>query len=418
MGSIPRGVADIGRRRSQYASATAQEAWTVGREVRIGVIGMGWMGEAHSRAYRLVSDRFAERGISARLVACADVDAARAGAAQTRFGFERSTTDWRDVVDDPAIEAISITAPNDAHLAVIGAALDRGKHILCEKPVGRTPAETIQAADLARTAGQITFVGYNYRWAPVVQHAANLIAAGALGDLTHYRGRFLNGYASDPDGVLSWRFQSEQGYGTLSDLLSHAIDMAHLLAGPLDSVVGSRDTFVRTRPLPRPGGTHYDTAGADDPRGDVTNEDYVGALVRFRGGARGTLEACRVITGSQCDLAFEVHGTNGALAWSFERMNELRYFRRDAESPTESGWTIELSGPAHPFHRSFNPGWATGLGYDDLKVIEAAQFLQAVVSGVQGPPSFEDAAAVARVQQAIAASWDSGGWETVGPAEA
>lgn len=389
----------------------------MGRVVGVGVIGMGWMGEAHSRAYRLVSDRFAERGILARLIACADVDAGRATAAQARFGFERSTTDWREIVDDPAIEAISITAPNDAHLAVIRAALERGKHVLCEKPVGRNPTETLEAAELARAAGsQVTFVGFNYRWAPVVQHAASLIATGALGDLTHYRGRFLNGYASDPDGVLSWRFQAEQGYGTLSDLLSHAIDMAHLLAGPIDKLVGSRDTFIRTRPLPRPGGTHYDTASPDDPRGEVTNEDYVGALVRFRGGARGTLEACRVITGSQCDLAFEVHGTKGALAWSFERMNELRYFRRDAGSPTETGWTTELSGPAHPFHRSFNPGWATGLGFDDLKVIEAGQFLQAVVSGVQGPPSFEDAAAVARVQQAIAASWESGGWETVGPA--
>ncbi len=389
----------------------------MGRMVGIGVVGMGWMGEAHSRAYRLVSDRFVERGIEARLVACADADAGRAEAARTRFGFERSTTDWRDIVADPAIEAISITAPNDTHLAVIAAALEQGKHVLCEKPVGRTPDETLEAARLAAGTGLITFVGYNYRWAPVVQHAAELIAAGAIGELTHYRGRFLNGYASDPDGVLSWRFVAEQGFGTLSDLLSHAIDMAHLLAGPIDEVVGNRETFVRSRPLPRPGGTHYDTAGPDDPRGDVTNEDYVGALVRFRGGARGTLEACRVITGSQCDLAFEVHGTKGALAWSFERMNELRYFRRDAVSPADTGWTIELSGPAHPFHRSFNPGWAVGLGFDDLKVIEAAEFLQSVVSGIQGAPSFEDAAAVARVQQAIAASWDTRGWEGVRPAE-
>jgi predicted dehydrogenase len=386
------------------------------REVGIGVVGMGWMGEAHSRAYRLVSDRFAERGISARLVACADADGERAASAKARFGFERATTDWREVVEDPSIEAISITAPNATHLPVIRAALTAGKHVLCEKPVGRDPRETLEAAQLARTAGRITSVGYNYRWAPVVQHAANLIASGALGDLTHYRGRFLNGYASDPNGVLSWRFLAEQGFGTLSDLLSHAIDMAHLLAGPIDEVVGSRETFIRTRPLPHPGGTHYDTGSAGGPRGEVSNEDYVGALVRFAGGARGTLEACRVITGSQCDLAFEVHGTNGALAWSFERMNELRYFRRDPVSPTESGWTTELSGPAHPFHHAFNPGWGVGLGFDDLKVIEAAQFLQAVVSGVQGPPSFEDAAAVAGVQLAIAASWDSGRWESVVPA--
>jgi predicted dehydrogenase len=385
------------------------------RTIGIGVVGMGWMGEAHSRSYRLVGDRFHDREIDARLIACADADRGRAEAARERFGFERATVDWTDVIADPAVEALSITAPNDTHLAVIRAAVSAGKHVLCEKPVGRTPAETLEAAALASGTGLITFVGYNYRWAPVVQHARDLIAAGELGELTHYRGRFLNGYAKDPNGVLSWRFQESQGYGTLSDLLSHAIDMAHLLAGPIADVVGNRRTFITSRPLPRPGGTHYDTAGADDPRGDVTNEDYVGALVRFAGGAQGTLEACRVITGSQCDLGFEVHGTRGALAWSFERMNELRFYRRDDARPADEGWTMELSGPAHPRHRAFNPGWGTGLGFDDLKAIEAAEFLTAVARGVPAAPSFEDAAAVARVQQAIAASWVSNGWERVAP---
>ena len=386
------------------------------RTIGIGVVGMGWMGDAHSRSYKLVGDRFRDREVDARLVACADVDLGRAEAARERFGFERATTDWHDVVSDPAIEAISVTAPNDTHLAVIRAALEAGKHVLCEKPVGRTPAETLEAAALARGTGLITFVGYNYRWAPVVQHARDLIAAGELGELTHYRGRFLNGYAKDPNGVLSWRFQAAQGYGTLSDLLSHAIDLAHLIAGPIADVVGNRRTIIATRPLPRAGGTHYDTAGPDDPRGEVTNEDYVGALVRFAGGAQGTLEACRVITGSQCDLGFEVHGTKGALAWTFERMNELRYYRRNDTNPADEGWTIELSGPAHPRHRAFNPGWATGLGFDDLKAIEAAEFLTAVATGVQSAPSFEDAAAVAHVQAAIAASWETNGWIEVASA--
>jgi predicted dehydrogenase len=384
------------------------------RTIGIGVIGMGWMGEAHSRSYRLVGDRFRDREVDARLVVCADADRGRADAAKERFGFERATTDWSDVIADPAVEAISVTAPNDAHLPIIRAALAAGKHILCEKPVGRTPAETLEAATLARGTELITFVGYNYRWAPVVQHARDLIAAGEIGELTHYRGRFLNGYAKDPNGVLSWRFTAEQGFGTLSDLLSHAIDMAHLIAGPVAAVVGNRETFIRSRPLPKSGGTHYDTAGPDDPRGEVTNEDYVGALVRFAGGAQGTLEACRVITGSQCDLAFEVHGTRGALAWTFERMNELRFYRRNDASPADEGWTIELSGPAHPRHRAFNPGWGTGLGFDDLKVVEAAEFLTAVATGRAAAPSFEDAAAVARVQEAIAASWDSGSWTAVG----
>ncbi len=386
------------------------------RTVGIGVIGMGWMGEVHSRSYRLVRDRFHDRGIDARLVACADVDPARSDAARDRFGFERSTTDWRSVIDDPAVDAVSVTAPNDTHLAVIRAALDAGKHVLCEKPVGRTPSETIEAADAARGTGLVTLAGYNYRWAPLVQRAHALIGAGAIGELTHYRGRFLNGYAKDPNGVLSWRFLAEQGYGTLSDLLSHAIDMALFLSGSIAEVVGNRATFIAERPLPHAGGTHYDTASADDPRGAVTNEDYVGALVRFANGAQGTLEACRVITGSACDLGFEAHGTHGALAWTFERMNELRRYRRVDGAPADEGWTTELTGPAHPFHQAFNPGWGTGLGYDDLAVIEVAEFLRAIVEGVPAAPSFEDAAAVARVQLAIAASWQTGAWCEVGRA--
>ncbi len=184
--------------------------------------------------------------------------------------------------------------------------------------------------------------------------------------------------------------------------------------GRSGEVVGNRATFIGERPLPHAGGTHYDTAAPDDPRGPVTNEDYVGALVRFANGAQGTLEACRVITGSACDLGFEAHGTTGALGWTFERMNELRRYRRIDGAPADDGWTTELTGPAHPFHRAFNPGWGTGLGYDDLAVIEVAEFLRAIVDGVPVSPSFEDAAAVARVQLAIAASWETGAWSEVG----
>jgi predicted dehydrogenase len=386
----------------------------VNRVIGVGVIGMGWMGEAHSRSYRAVSDRFHELGITARLVACADAVPARADAAAARFGFDRATSDWHQVIDDPEVEAVSITTPNDQHLEVIRAAVEHGKHVLCEKPVGSSPEQTLEAADLARRAGVISFVGYNYRWAPVVQHARQIVQEGALGQITHYRGRFLNGYARDPMGVLSWRFQAEHGFGSLSDLLSHTIDMANFMAGPIAEVVGNRHTFITRRPVPGPGvGTHYDSGSSDGPMGDVTNEDYVGALVRFAGGAQGTLEACRVIAGPKCDMAFEIHGANGAISWTFERMNELRVLRTNDATPTDEGYTTELSGPAHPFHRSFNPGWGVNLGFDDLKVIESAQFLQAVASGTLSPPSFDDAAAVARVQQAISRSWDSSRWETV-----
>jgi predicted dehydrogenase len=384
------------------------------RTIGIGVIGMGWMGEVHSRSYRTIPDRFHESGIQPRLVVCADAVTGRAQSAQQRFGFERSTTDWRSVIDDPAVEVVDVTAPNGMHLEINRAAAAAGKHIMCEKPVGRDPQETIASAEAARAAGVLTFVGYNYRWAPLVQYARQLIAAGRLGRLTHYHGRFLNGYASAPNGLLSWRFEREQGMGTLGDLMSHVIDMAHMLAGPMTRVVSDSEIFIRQRPLPQPGsGTHYDLGSSDGPQGDVSNEDYVSALVHFASGARGMLEACRVINGAKCDMAFEIHGTKGAIKWSMERMNELQLqWRNDAE-PAEDGYTTLLSGPAHPLHRHFNPGWGVNLSYDDLKVIEAYNFLQSVVSGQQGEPGFAEALAVAQVQQAIIRSWESQRWQTI-----
>jgi predicted dehydrogenase len=386
------------------------------RTIGIGVIGMGWMGEAHSRSYRALPDRFPDSNFRPRLVICADPVEARARGAQERFGFERYTTDWREVIADPTVEAISVTAPNGMHLEINRAAAAAGKHILCEKPVGRFPEETLLSEEAARQAGVITFVGFNYRWAPVVQYAQRLIADGKLGRITHYHGRFLNGYASNPNGFLSWRFDEAQGLGTLGDLMSHVIDMAHMLAGPIEALTSDCEIFIRERPLPRPGvGTHYDVASDEGPRGKVTNEDYVNALVRFANGARGHLEACRVINGAKCDMSFEIHGTRGAIKWSFERMNELQLQWRNDANPAEDGYLTLLSGPAHPYHGRFNPAWGTGLGYDDLKVIEAYNFLKSVATGEQGQPGFAEAAAVARVQRAMIRSWKSGGWERVEP---
>lgn len=382
--------------------------------IGIGVIGMGWMGQTHSRSYKLIKDRFFDAGIDPQLVICADNVASRAQEAADRFGFERATTDWRDVVNDPDVQAISVTGPNGVHLEVNRAIARAGKHILCEKPVGRFPEETLASYRAARDAGVMTLVGYNYRWAPLVQYARQLIEAGELGTITHYHGRFLNGYAGNPNGFLSWRFLGEQGLGTLGDLMSHAIDMALMLNGPVTRLVSSRETFIRERPIQTPGtGSHYDVATGDEEKGAVTNEDYVSALVLFANGSRGILESCRVINGSKCDMSFEIHGTRGALKWNFETMNEMQFQRRRDDHPAEDGYTTLYSGPAHPFHHRFNPGWAVSLGYDDLKVIEAFKFLESVASGVPAEPGFEAAAKVARVQQAIMTSWDSGQWEQV-----
>ncbi len=384
------------------------------RPIGVGVIGMGWMGTVHSRAYQQIPSRFPESGIRTRLVVCADEVEKRASHVGELFDFEHFTTDWHQVIDSPKVDVVVIAAPNNVHLEIVRAAAKAGKHIFCEKPVGCFPEETAEIEQLARGAGVLTGVGYNYRWAPVVQHARRLVRDGRLGRLTHYRGRFLVGYGSNPHGVLSWRFDRDlAGLGTLGDLMSHTIDMAHTIAGPIRRVVANQETFIPQRPTATPGeGTHF-SVSTDAPMVDVTNEDYVGALLRFENGVQGTLEACRVVNGPQCEMAFEVNGTEGALSWNFERMNELDLYLPGEERGHDGHTNIQVR-PDHPHYTHFYPGPASSMSYEDLKLIEAYQFSRSIVDGKQGEPGFEEALSVAGVQAAIQRSWDTERWEDVG----
>ena len=270
-------------------------------QIGIGVIGFGWMGQAHSRAYRDIPVYYPETGITPRLAAVADNVPARLELAKTNFGFATATADWRELIERDDVDVVDITAPNALHRELVEAAAAAGKHIACEKPVGIMPEDTAAIEAAGRRAGIVSGCGYNYRWAPLVQYTHQLIESGRLGDLTHYRGRFFSMYGRDRLGLLSWRFlQEEAGYGVLSDIMSHAIDMAQYMCGPIRRVVATKETFVKERPLPVPGvGTHYDRGKPGDPMGAVTNEDYVGALVEFENGVRGTLEADRSIFGPQ-----------------------------------------------------------------------------------------------------------------------
>lgn len=380
-------------------------------KIGIGIIGMGWMGMVHGRAYRQVRQRFPESELVPDLVVCADDVANRCKEARDMLGFTRTTTDWREVMDDPDVSVVNITAPNRLHLEMVRAGAKAGKHIFCEKPVGRNPEETAEIARTAAEAGVLTWVGYNYRWAPLVQHTRSLVADGKLGEITHYRGRFFAGYANHPDGVLSWRFRREDaGSGAMGDLMSHVVDMAHMLAGPVRRVIGQQALFVGDRPVASAGeGTHF-SVGTGGRREPVTNEDYAGALVEFENGARGTFEVCRVIQGTHCQMAFEIHGTRGAARWDFERMNELQLYTVD---DPQDGFVTLQSGPAYPGHAHFNPGPALGLGYDDLKVLETWQFLKSIAEGSQGEPGFNEAQAVAEVLAAVERSWATDRWETV-----
>ncbi|MGH8871233.1 MAG: Gfo/Idh/MocA family protein [Acidimicrobiia bacterium] len=381
--------------------------------IGIGLIGFGWMGQAHTRSYRNIPVYFPEQGIRPRLVAVCDTVSARVELATGTFGFEEGTDDWRRVIAHPEVEVVDITAPNALHQELAEAAAAQGKHVFCEKPVGFSPEATAAIEHAARKAGVITGSGYNYRWVPLVQHTRRLIEEERFGDLTHYRGRFFSMYGRDRLGTLSWRFlQDEAGYGVLMDLMSHAVDMAHYLAGPIRRLVATKEIFIRRRPLPQPGGgTHYDRGRPGDPNGEVTNEDYVGALVEFEGGARGVLESDRSIFGPQSDMGFELHGSKGAASWSHETLNQMLLYL-PGESPAD-GYLRVLSGDTFPHHGNFVPGGGNSIGYEDMKVIEALEFLKSVGEDRPHHPGFDDALAVADVQAAMVRSWESGTWEEV-----
>jgi len=384
------------------------------QRIGVGVIGFGWLGQAHSRSLARIPMLFADRTYEPRLVACSDALPVRVEDAVGSFGFARGSVDWRAVVEDPEVDAVWIAAPNMVHGELVAAVAGAGKAVFCEKPVGGTPAHVLHAAEAARGARVISGVGYNYRWAPLVQYARELIAGGELGEITNYRGRFFSMYGADPLGLNSWRFQlDEGGYGVTSDLLSHAVDLAHMLLGPIARVTGTIDTFIRDRPQPVDGASHYGRGRPEDPMRPVTNEDYAGMLVEFASGTRGTFEASRTTLGPESEMAFDAYGTAGAVGWTLERLNELRLYR--ATTDRGSGYTTVRGGDRCGHHGVFVPGSGNPIGFEDLVTIEDHEFCGAVAEGRPFEPGFEQALEWAAVQDALLRSARTGAWETVVP---
>jgi predicted dehydrogenase len=381
------------------------------REIGVGLISVGWMGKLHTRAYQAMHSVYPELGVKCRLVIAADTAPDRAEYAKDVLGYERGTTDYREVIADPDVDVVSICAPNMLHREIGVAAAQAGKPFWIEKPVGRDAGETAEVAAAARAAGVATSIGYNYRHAPAIEHMRELIADGALGRITNVRSVFLNGYASEPKGALSWRFQKEySGSGAMGDLLSHVADLVQYVVGPIDEVTALSTIVHAERPiLPMGSGTHFAVI-EDGEMGTVENEDYGAVLVRFAKGAVGTLECSRVVVGPQCGLSIEVYGTEGSAIWNFERMNELKLaLGRGAHA----GYTTVLGNTGMGDYGKFQPGPGNSMGYDDLKVIEAKKFLQSVTHGVPGACTIDDAQSAAEVVSAAVASAVSGSWVKV-----
>ncbi|MGW1360250.1 Gfo/Idh/MocA family protein [Streptomyces chartreusis] len=376
----------------------------------VAVVGFGWMGRVHTQAYARVPHHYPQLSLRPRLLTVAEEVPGRAEEAAAQFGFASTTRDWRDVAADPSVRAVSITAPNFLHREIGVAMAEAGKHIWIEKPVGLTAEDARAVADAATRAGVHSAVGFNYRNAPAVETARELIASGEIGTVTHVRVRLLSDYAAHPQGALTWRYERERGgSGVLGDLASHGADLARFLLGDIASLTADTAIFVPERA--RPTGATAGHTLATGELGPVENEDYVNCLLRFASGARGVLEACRVSVGEQNNYGFEVHGTKGAVFWDFRRMGELGISR--GTSYQDQPVSTLYVGPAQGEYGAFQPGAATSMGYDDLKVIEAYRFLRSIAEGTPHGATLADAVHSAAVLDAMSRSAESGSWVDV-----
>ncbi len=378
----------------------------------VAVVGFGWMGRVHTQAYQRIPHHFPQLPVRPELVAVAEEVPGRAEEAAAQFGFASTTRDWREIAADPRIQAVSITAPNFLHREIGVAMAGAGKHIWIEKPVGLTAADARAVSEATAKAGVRSTVGFNYRNAPAVAYARELIASGELGTVTHVRVRLFSDYAAHPDGALTWRYERARGGGgVLGDLASHGVDLARFLLGDITALTADTAVFIPERARPT-GATAGHTLATGGELGPVENEDYVSCLLRFASGARGVLEASRVSVGEQNNYGFEVHGTRGAVFWDYRRLGELGVSR--GTSYQDQPVSTVFVGPGHGEYAAFQPGAANAMGYDDLKVIEAYNFLRSVAEGTTYGATLEDAVHSATALDAMSRSAEQGTWVSLG----
>jgi predicted dehydrogenase len=309
------------------------------------------------------------------------------------------------------IEAAVIVTPNHLHYPAARAFLAAGIDIICDKPLSVTMAEAYELMKMVRQSKLVFAVTLNNTGYAMVRQAREMIAAGELGAVTHARFRLFSDYAAHPEGALTWRYERERGgSGVLGDLASHGVDLARHLLGEIEAVVADSAIFVAERARPA-GATAGHARATGGELGAVENEDYVGALLRFASGARGVLEASRIAVGEQNNYGFEVHGTRGAVFWDFRRMNELGVSTGDAYQ--DQAVSAIYVGPAHGDFAAFQPGAAIAMGYDDLKVIEAHNFLRSIADGTPHGTTLRDAVRSGAALDAMARSAETGAWVEV-----
>ncbi len=347
--------------------------------------------------------RFFDR-LGTRLEIVCDLSPQRASQRATDLGFSRYTDRWQEVVEDPAVQLVSICTPNDTHAEIAIAALARGKNVWCEKPMSTSLADSAAMAEAASSAKAHTIIGYNYTKNPAVTHARRLVEDGRIGRISGFFCRYDVDNEADGARPWSWRMaRASSGTGANGDVLSHVISVAHFLTGSqICRVVG--DMAI----------VHPERSDPDSPGNlkSVDNDDMIAALVHFENGVHGHIGASRVTWGRKCGLRWELHGTEGTICYDQERLNELQLFTR-GDDPATAGFRTLLTGPQHPPYSAFLPNGGHSLGYMDVKICELHDLLGAIETGSPVWPGFEDGLKIEKVMDAVDRSALSGKWEDV-----
>jgi predicted dehydrogenase len=362
-------------------------------QIKIGIVGGGYMGKAHAAAYASVGTIFETnlRPVLEMVCATSDTSAERY---KTKFGFNRCTTDWSVLVNDPDVDAVIIASPQSTHRAIAEAAFALGKPVFCEKPLGETLEDSRAMLAAADAAGAINMVGFNYIRTPASQYARKLLADNAIGNVTYFRAEMTEDFLADPDAPATWR-TTGMANGCMGDLSPHIINCAHAMMGPVKSLSAVVQTVHATR-----GGE------------TVTNDDQAQFMMEFESGVSGHIHASRIATGRKMGYAYEIHGSKGMIRFDGEDQNALHIYVREGDAANQ-GFRKILTGPEHPDYLPFCQGPGHGTGYQDQIIIEAKDFLTAIETNQNIWPTFAEGMEVNRIVKAAIDSSEKRAWVNV-----
>ena len=367
--------------------------------IGVGLIGTGYMGKCHALAWNAVKPVFGA-GPRPVLVHLGEANAELAAARAAEFGFERSSGDWRAIIADPAVEVVSITTPNAFHAEMAIAALEAGKHIWCEKPMAPAFADAERMADAARRSGKIAVLGYNYIQTPMIRHISQLLDEGAIGEVNHVRVEMDEDFMADATAIFGIKSEKSSGYGALDDFGVHPLSLIFSLFGPVEKVLAQLAKPYAERPL------------KDGGKRAVETFDIANVLFSLGNGASGVMALNRSAWGRKGRIALQIFGAKGSMLYDQERFNEFQLYL-GSDRPTEQGFRTVIAAPQHRPYDRFIPAPGHGLGFNDLKIIECHELLNAIAGKPARVIGFEEGLKIERTVHAMARSQEEGRWISI-----